>query len=314
MITKIVVPLDGSQLAEQVLPYVTQITSVTGAQVVLMTSIAPVAVWEPSRIFKGSKEEELAARYLEGQRQLLAERGVDTSIHVDVGRPASRIVKFAADEGADLIAMTSHGRSGLARFWLGSVATGVLHQSHLPLLLVRAPEESGTDLVSPIRKIYLPDDGSKLAAAARPFICDFAETLGASVVLHRVIELFSPIVLPSVEAVGGYDSLFEAVRSAAIDELGKEANAFERAGVETQVMVTKGSVPEECLRAANEVDASLIALSTHGLSGAGRMVMGSAADAIVRRTDLPCLLIRPPAIRQQMRATPENVTSVQADR
>jgi Universal stress protein UspA and related nucleotide-binding proteins len=269
-----------------------------------MTSISPTTLWEPSRLLAPlNAEEDAATEYLEGQRLLLAKRGIDASTYVDVGRPASRIVKFAADQGADLIAMTTHGRSGLARFWLGSIATGVLHQSHLPLLLVRSTEDPGAESASPIRRIYVPDDGSEPAAAARPFIGDFAGALGASIVFHRVIELFSPIVLPSLQAVGGYDSLLEAVKSAAVDELAEEAGSLERAGVETQVMVTKGSVPDELLRAANEVDASLIALSTHGLSGAGRIVLGSAADAVVRRTELPCLLIRPLAIRQQMQGS-----------
>jgi len=300
MITKIVVPLDGSQLADRVLPYVTQIAGVTGAKVVLMTSITPVNVWQPSRLLKGAKEEKVATEYLEGPRVLLAQHGIDASIYVDVGRPASRIVKFAANQGADLIAMTTHGRSGIGRFWLGSIATGVLNQSHLPLLLVRPSEDRDAPVASPIRRIYIPDDGSELAASARPFISDFAGAIGAPVVLHRVIELFSPIMLPSVQAAGGYDHVLEAVRAAAVDTLAEEASLFERAGVETQVMVTKGSVPDELLRAADEVDASLIAMSTHGLSGAGRVVLGSTADAVVRRADLPCLLIRPPAIRQQM--------------
>jgi len=298
MISRIVVPLDGSPVAEQVLPYVTQIAAVTGAKVLLMTSITPVTLWEPGRLFKA--EDDVATAYLESQRGRLSQHGVDASIYVDVGRPASRIVKFAADQGADLIAMTTHGRSGIPRVWLGSISTGVLHQSHLPLLLVRPPEDPDAHVASPIRRIYIPDDGSELAAATRPFICDFARAIGAPVVLHRVIELFSPLMLPSVQAAGGYDHLFEAVRAAAVDTLAQEAESFENAGVETQVMVTKGSVPDELLRAADEVDASLIALSTHGLSGAGRLVLGSASDAVVRRANVPCLVVRPPTIRQQM--------------
>jgi len=245
MIKKIVVPLDGSQLAEQVLPYVIEIASLTGAKVALMTSITPVTLWEPSRLFKAEKEEDVATDYLEEQRLLLAERGIDASIHVHLGRPASRIVKFAADQGADLIAMTSHGRSGIARFWLGSIATGVLHQSHLPLLLVHSTKDLGANSGSPIRRIYVPDDGSDLAASARLLISDFARALGASVVLHRVVELFSPIVLPSVQAIGGYDRLLEAVKAAAVDKLAEEADELERVGVETQVMVTKGRVPDK---------------------------------------------------------------------
>jgi nucleotide-binding universal stress UspA family protein len=303
LIAKIVVALDGSKLAEQVLPYVTQICSVTGAKVVLMTSITPVTLWEPSRLVAPlNGEEDAATDYLEGQRLLLANHGIDASIQIDLGRPASRIVKFAADHGADLIAMTTHGRSGIARLWLGSIATGVVHQSPLPILLVRSSEEPGANVRIPIRRIYVPDDGSEMAVSARPSISDFARAIGASVVLHRVVESFSPIILPSVEAAGGYDRLLEAVKAAAIDTLAEEAGSFERAGVETQVMVTEGHVPDELLRAANEVDASLIAMSTHGWSAADRIVLGSAADAIVRRSDLPCLLVRPPTIRQQIEA------------
>jgi nucleotide-binding universal stress UspA family protein len=314
MITKIVVALDGSRLAEQVLPYVTQIGRMTGAKVVLMTSITPVTLWEPSRLLHLlDGEEEAATRYLENQRLFLAKHGIDASIYVDVGRPASRIVKLAADRGADLIAMTTHGRSGIARLWLGSIATGVLHQSHLPLLLVRSTEEPGAAAI-PIRRIYVPDDGSELAASARPFISEFARALGASVVLHRVIESFSPIILPSAQAAGGYDRLLDAVKAATIDTLSEEAGSFERAGVETQVMVTKGHVPDELLHAADEVDASLIAMSTHGRSAADRIVLPSAADAVVRRSELPCLLVRPPAVRHRMEAgASDNSTSGDED-
>ncbi|MEO8457906.1 MAG: universal stress protein [Chloroflexota bacterium] len=289
MITKIVVPLDGSPQAEQILPYVTQIGGQTGATISLMTSIAPVMFWEPSAAINEKKEEGCAIDYLERQRLSLEKSGIDASIQVDRGRPASQIVKFAAEQGADLIAMTTHGRSGIARLSLGSIATGVLHQSHLPLLLVHPADEEKGDSSS-IRRVYLPDDGSDLAASVRPFIADFAKAMASSVILHRVVESLAPATLPSVQ---------EAI-AMATDEIAKDAASFERAGVETRVMVTKGRVPDELLRAASELDGGLIAMSTHGYSGARRLLLGSVAHAMVRRTELPCLLVRPPEIRRQI--------------
>jgi hypothetical protein len=104
MITKIVVALDGSKLAEQVLPYVTQIGSITGAKVVLMTSITPVTPWELSRLVAPlNGEEDAATDYLEGQRLLLAKRRIDSlGIALTRKRVSQKEVVLSAPHGCEL--------------------------------------------------------------------------------------------------------------------------------------------------------------------------------------------------------------------
>lgn len=148
MYKKILVTLDGSPLAEKVLPHARQIAQKFGAELILLH----VVRWPPiSKSLEASQiteDQELAAReaesYLESVQEGLTAAGVTVRYAIVKGQPAAEIVDYAELEKVDLIAMSTHGRSGLSRWVLGSVAERVLRAAPCPVLLIRIKEEGSS--------------------------------------------------------------------------------------------------------------------------------------------------------------------------
>ncbi len=143
-----------------------------------------------------------------------------------------------------------------------------------------------------IKRILVPLDGSELSRAVLPTIEELALKLGASLVLFHAI---SPIIAtyPGVEMIAVDNSYLEDQQRAAGQFLSKVAAEQSARGLQVTRVIATGSVVDEIVRAAGNSGADMIAMSTHGHSGIGRWVLGSVADAVVRRTHLPCLLLRP---------------------
>ena len=298
MIRKILAPLDGSELAEAVLPYVAETAARTGAEVVLLTSIQPIGVWEATAaVLNLSQEEELALQYLDGQVGRLRAQGISTRSRVVHGDAAAAILDAAADEAADLVAMSSHGRSGITRWLFGSVTDRVLHNTDIPLLIVRPPAK-GQPAPSPeFKKILVPLDSSPVAEAILPFVEAVAKAFGSSLALYHAV--------PPLLAYPGFEPVQPAYTGNLLEEMQKQAREFltrvgkdmESRGFEVALLTSVDLAVDGILSAAEEVGADLIAVSTHGRSGIGRAVIGSVADAVVRRATLPCLLVNPTRAR-----------------
>jgi nucleotide-binding universal stress UspA family protein len=144
---RILVPLDGSKRAERILPHIEDLARrYQKSQVILLQVVEPVPatiylaeplppVMDPNVIDQVYKN---ARRYLERLQARLRKKGIQAHVHVSLGPVAATIVDLAAREKIDLIALASHGRSGLPAFFYGSVAAGVLHRTDRPLLIVRS--------------------------------------------------------------------------------------------------------------------------------------------------------------------------------
>jgi nucleotide-binding universal stress UspA family protein len=153
MVRKILVPLDGSQLAEQVLPRLQAIVECRGAEIHLL-SVAPVidnaaaeVMLYPLYVYREQFADETAERqrietellnYLQGIARDLESLGASVRCTVHFGSPAEEILSYTSQNNIELIAMCTHGRSGLARWAYGSVADRVLRAASCPVLLVRA--------------------------------------------------------------------------------------------------------------------------------------------------------------------------------
>jgi nucleotide-binding universal stress UspA family protein len=147
MYNLILVPLDGSKRAETILPYVEDLAQSRGSHVLLLEVIEPstsmvtpydmVPYYDAELMQKWIEE---AKGYVETIQARLRDKGIDCRGIVEQGPVVRTVLEVAEREGADLIAMASHGRSGLARVFYGSVAAGILQQADRPLLLVRAIE------------------------------------------------------------------------------------------------------------------------------------------------------------------------------
>jgi nucleotide-binding universal stress UspA family protein len=146
---KILVPLDGSLRAEAVLPHVEELAHRYGASVILLRVVgagAPIGAAEQTYAALRQRELEQATQeartYLLPLQGQFREKSVETHIRVVYGRPVEMILKTAADDDVDLIAVASHGRSGLSRVFYGSVAAGLLQHTDRPLLLI--PSRDGS--------------------------------------------------------------------------------------------------------------------------------------------------------------------------
>jgi nucleotide-binding universal stress UspA family protein len=153
VLSKILIPLDGSQLAEQVLPYVKAIIEWRGTEIHLL-SVAPVidnaaaaVMLYPLYVYREQLANEEVDRerietelrsYLQGAARDLEQSGTEVHCAVRFGSPADEILSYASQHDIRLIAMCTHGRSGLARWAYGSVADRVLREASCPVLLVRA--------------------------------------------------------------------------------------------------------------------------------------------------------------------------------
>lgn len=149
MYQTILVPLDGSARAETILPYVEDMAIVRKSTVILLQVIEPSATMVTPYDMVPYYDTDLAEKwvqeatgYLTKLQEGLQAKGVSAKVFVEQGPIVRTILDVAEREGADLIAMASHGRTGLGRVFYGSVAAGVLHQADRPLLLVRAEEAS----------------------------------------------------------------------------------------------------------------------------------------------------------------------------
>ena len=147
MYRTILVPLDGSRRAERILAHVEDFARHFDATLVLLRVVEPDlnvlhSTGTPADFYTGliERSEEEADAYLAGVKGQLRASGVKVRTAVETGPVVTTIIEVAAREAVDLVAMASHGRSGLHRVFYGSVAAGVLHRVDRPLLLVRADE------------------------------------------------------------------------------------------------------------------------------------------------------------------------------
>lgn len=313
MIRTILVPLDGSDFAEAALDLAFPLAIEHGARLVLAT-VLPDAEPSPSagarpedgradparesgRRYLADVAERLEGRVLEGRdlevETLLLEGDIvdalETAIH---------------DIAADLVAMTTHGRGGLDRAWLGSVADELVRLAPAPVLLVRPSEaKSGEpgrrpDIIAPgapFRRILIPLDGSERSEKVLPLAVQLADPEEAELTLFRTAE---PII-PIDHAVGALGLITDASdleyrEQEAARYLDRVAAPLRERGLVVHTRVDRVVQPAVAiLEAARQLDADLIAMATRGHGGVTRFLIGSVADKVLRSADTPLLLVRP---------------------
>jgi nucleotide-binding universal stress UspA family protein len=148
MYQTILVPLDGSKRAERILPHVEAFALKFDAALILLQIVEPIVLgaspYDAGAIYLGEeidRRTEEAKTYLAGVQNLLREKHIEAQTKVEYGPVVSTILAVADEHNVDLIAMASHGRTGLARVFFGSVASGILNRAERPLLVVRAQDD-----------------------------------------------------------------------------------------------------------------------------------------------------------------------------
>lgn len=145
MYQKILVPLDGSELAKKALDHAEKLAAFFGSEIVLFEVIPYLPIYGSPELVTplviDEKQKEAAERYLQGLAEELQKKGLRASATVKTGQQvAVEIIEYAKEIGADLIVMSTHGRSGITRWVLGSIALKVLTRAETPILLLRSRE------------------------------------------------------------------------------------------------------------------------------------------------------------------------------
>jgi nucleotide-binding universal stress UspA family protein len=312
MYRSILVPLDGSPLSEYALPVACAIARRSGAALRLVhvhmrATSNPIYVEGLPVIDEHMQSLNTVHErvYLERIRdRIIAEQDRNVTIAIrdpvsDVGRDVTVADALAADAAAtntDLVVMTTHGRGGLARFWLGSVADTLVHLSSVPVLSLR-PAEPVPPIDHPpvFRHILIPLDGSALAEQILEPALALGDLTRAAYTLLHVVE---PFVLPGYAPLAQHTHLDTQLTQAALakgqrylDDLAQHLRTDGRQ-VHTRALLA-AQPAAEILDTAQAQSADLIALATHGRSGLARLLLGSVADKVRRGADMPVLLYRP---------------------
>ncbi len=289
---RILVPLDGSALAEQALPYAQVLAERSGAEILLVRVVPPEWPDGPAEAREHLREVHEARSYLGEIAGRIESRGVRVLRSVPPGAPATRIAAEAQD--ADLIVMTTHGRSGVFRFLYGSVAEGVLAQAKVPVMLIRAwihnPDVTRLDQ-APV--LLVPLDGSAFAEAAIPFAALLANTLGGEMVLVRAV--YPPTLTLANEwmAISYLQEELEVQEEGARSYLEAVARRLSSGDRRPRTYVSVGAPVEVIDDAAREVGAALVVMATHGRGATTRLLLGSVAHSVLLRGTAPLVLVRP---------------------
>ncbi|GIK37257.1 MAG: universal stress protein UspA [Chloroflexota bacterium] len=299
----ILVPLDGSSLSERGLPMAATVAQATGAQLVLAQVVRTSAV-DPGEA-QGEAEEEVK-RYLAGIASQLGEQGLRVEITMPTGTPVEGILSELELRQADLVVMCTHGRSGLRRWFYGSVAEGVLARSPVPVLLARPADlvvMSPPELGWP--RLLVPLDGSAFAEAVLPHAKALAQALDGTIVLLQAVVLRIPRT-PELFLVSTWQRIVEEETVRAENYLAKVAEHLKQDGLRVQTVVRcvqtvveSGAAAEVILQEKGRpAGTGLVVMATHGRTGLKRLLFGSVAMAVLQRGLRPLLLLRPVGLPQ----------------
>jgi nucleotide-binding universal stress UspA family protein len=295
--TKIIVPLDGSPIAESILPYVRTIVRASNTPVELLHVITPVVIdafCDPERpYYIDDVKADMTRHALSYLRPIAASLPEPSSVEceVRVGEPADVIVDEA--KPGTIVVMATHGRSGAQRWLLGSVADEVLHGIRTHLLLARTGYQNDSKQAV-LKTIVVPLDGSPMAEKILPTVAALAKLMSLTVVLMRVYSVANTFYATD-EYVPNVAKFVERVKREASSYLVKMAEDLKQRGVrQISCLLAEGDGAAEIIEFARRTPENLIAMSTRGRSGM-RRILGSVTDRVVRYSWDPVLVI-PPAL------------------
>ncbi len=303
MYDRILVPLDGTELAEKSLHYAMELTARSGAELDLLHVCGPE---ECHCGPDGCHVEPMHRVYIEHTADVLKRRLQEAGVEeakvrsvIRTGDPAHVILGYADENDVSLIVMATHGRSGVKRWIMGSVAMKIHRCSTAPVRLVRAlSSDEAPPEDWPERRILVLLDGSELAEQVLPYVVDHARMSDAEVTLLRVCE--PPIIsadYPEAIMPLSWGEHVEQVTKYQQEQCSLYLEGVEKRlkdmGLKVEYECSLGNAAEEILNYASRNRFNLIAMTTHARCGLGLWPIGSIADKVIHGTSSPILLVRP---------------------
>ncbi len=294
MYKTILVPLDGSAISEQAIPVAAALAKPLDATLVLTQAVymatLPGATLSDAQV-TSMDEVEL---YLKTKAAPLIASGLKVEVGVPYAPPVEGILDEINLRNADLVVMTTHGRSGLGRLVYGSVAEALLHHSPVPILLLRAGvKDALTPLSQPHPVFLVPLDGSSFAEEALPHAMAFAQAFQGELALMHVYE---PPILTEADIITHPDQVGRRLTKEQQEietYIAGLAHNMRQLGLTVRTDLRSGDIVQSILEEEYSADAALVVMATHGRTGLPRALFGSVALDVLRRGGLPMLLIRP---------------------
>jgi len=302
MYKRMLVPLDGSKLAEVALVHTKKLAAMLNLDVTLLH------VCEPH-------EDELTSvhrNYMERAVEIITQQSYDVKPETEAlkesqalsikgelvtGHPAEEILRYSENNAVDLTLLATHGRSGISRWALGSIADKVLRASKTPVLLVRAiSTEETVDDQWPVKTIIVPLDGSIFAESVLPHVETLAKQIGDKSVEIVLLSICEPTILPTYyppDMPLNWNDHMERCMLAEKRYLVQVEKTFKDAGLNVRSHVQSGSPANEIIDYASNNPSNLIIMATHGRSGPRRFILGSVTQNVLMGMSSPLFLVRP---------------------
>jgi len=300
MFERILIPLDGSARAELILGQVARILRRKDSEILL---VRVVDLPEASRLdtarttaaeYVRGRERAQAHEYIHTLAGRLSDQGVRVRGFIAEGAAAPAVLEQAVREKATLIAMTTHGRTGIPRWLVGSVAEKIVRTSPIPVLLVRSfrPTPLGdlqpaTAEELPFRKILVPTDGSIAAETVLDPAAQFAQLFDAKVL---VLHAEAPVVIPGYGEMG-IPPILPPTPSDKDPITEPAAERLRGFGLAVCRRTVAGDSAGVILDQSHSDGVDLVAMATHGRSGFSRWILGSVAERVLRHAGVPLLLV-----------------------
>lgn len=296
MFKHLLVPLDGSRLAEAALPAAVYLARTLRAETTLLHVIerdAPQEVHGQPHL----TDPDEACAYLDEVAGRTFPAGLRVAQHVHtttVDDVARVIVDHVGELGPDLIVMCTHGRGGLRTWLFGSIAQQVIALGTTPVLLIR-PNEAGTTASFACRQLLVPLDGLPDHEQGLPLAVDLAQICPAN--LHLVMVVPTLSTLPGERAAaarllpGTTSALLDLTQQDAEEYLHRRIAQAQVAGLSVTARVCRGDPATSIVRTARQVNADLIVLGTHGKTGLDAFWSGSVTPKVSGRSHKPLLLV-----------------------
>jgi nucleotide-binding universal stress UspA family protein len=301
MYKKILVPLDGSDLAERVLTYVKSLTDRDKTMRITFLYVITIDIPLASQKYKTQIEADARSGAESYLKRLLTKFDHQDMVETVIksGNAAEAIVDYADRENIDLIVMATHGRSGISRWSHGSVADKVLHNSTIPVWMINS---------NTVKRVFLRKghkismlvtlDGSKLAESVLKHVSALSSHLGkdnVDVHLFRAMELFAPPFIYPPEMPINLDEYLQYEKNRAYDicvkYLQKMQGKMEKEGIKVTYATVEGNPADVIIDYAKKEEIDFIVMSTHGRTGIGRWAFGSIAEKVMQGTPCPVFLV-----------------------
>jgi nucleotide-binding universal stress UspA family protein len=295
MFERILLPLDGSELAEIAIPYVREMSGQLGAEVYVLHVCPPEhqAYLRMHRLYLDNIGENLR-QGIKGEPQ--SKRELKVYVEVIIGDPLKAILDYVKQKSISMVVLTSHGNSGLRAWALGNVADKVVREGGVPTLLIRIKEQPFvSNKEGLIQKILLPLDTSDASGIAIPYAVELAKKLKAGIALFSMVQT---IYAQNVAGIGGtvvinLDSVDADSQKYTEGYLQGVADDIRKAGVEvTQTSLVSMDAASEILEIEKKIQPDLVVMATRGRSNIARWALGSVAEKVLREGDRPILMVK----------------------